>query len=295
MEQYNFEKIVVSRQSFKEILIKSDKEVLCIIKDFMVKNNIYTSKSYRYAKFITFPTIQKRFKVKTWEELMKLLKLDSQHKKAVKRHKKIVIASSFERVVVTENNEKLLEMYKEFSEKIGATNGSSMKQLKTYGFKYSETVLLRRFGNWKTVKEKCGYTFRLGPKYTLEEIQKTLLEERDKLGRRLSQKEITNNPSLPGLETIFKIFKTSSISKIWDELERGIEKTSTNGNVYTFEEIKELLYREYLKKGAPLTVSEIMSKTKEGNFPGKTTIYRHFKTQKIKEVWKIILEERENL
>lgn len=66
-----------------------------------------------------------------------------------------------------------------------------------------------------------------------------------------------------------------------------MEKTTTDGKTYTLEEIKELLYKEYLEKGAPLTIVEIMEKTKEGKLPGKTTIYRHFKTQKIKEVWKM--------
>ncbi|MEG2352942.1 MAG: hypothetical protein RSB33_06560 [Cetobacterium sp.] len=290
MVQCNSEKIVQSRQSFKEILNKSDRELLDIIKDFMIKNNIYTSKSYRYAKFITFPTIKRRFKLKTWDELMNLLELSSEHKEAVKRHKKVIIPPSFEKVVVTESNDELLEMYKEFSEKIGATNGASMKQLKTHGFKYSETVLLRRFGNWKTVKERCGYSFRLGPKYTLEEIQRILLEERNKFGRRLSQREITNNPNLPALETIFKVFKTSSISKIWDELERGMEKTTTE-KIYTKEEVKESLYQEYLKKGKTLTILEIVALCKEKRLPSANAIYRCFGTRKILEVWDIFLKE----
>lgn len=290
MPQYDSEKIIQSRQSFKEILNKSDKELLNIIKEFMIKNNIYTSKSYRYAKFITFATLQKRFKVKTWEELIKLLKLRSEHKAAVKRHKKVVIPSSFEKVVVTESNEELLTMYKEFSQRIGAVNGASMKQLKTHGFKYSETVLLRRFGNWKTVKERCGYSFRLGSKYTLEEIEKTLLEERNKIGRRLSQNEISNNPSLPALETIFKFFKTNSISKIWDDLERGMEKTTTE-KIYTREEVKRSLYQEYLKKGKSLTILEIVALCKEKKVPSVNTVFRCFKTTKILEVWDILLKE----
>lgn len=72
-----------------------------------------------------------------------------------------------------------------------------------------------------------------------------------------------------------------------------MEKTTTEGKTYTLKEIKELLYKGYLQKGAPLTIVEIMEKTKEGKLPGKTTIFRHFKTQKIREIWKIVLEERE--
>lgn len=72
-----------------------------------------------------------------------------------------------------------------------------------------------------------------------------------------------------------------------------MEKTATEGKTYTLKEIKELLYKEYLQKGAPLTIVKIMEKTKEEKLPGKTTIFRHFKTQKIREIWKIVLEERE--
>ena len=195
---------------------------------------------------------------------------------------------------VKETNEELLELYKNFSEKIGAFNGASMSQLKRYGFKYSETVLLRRFGSWKSVKELCGYTFKLGTMYSKEEIVKLLMVARERYGRRLSQKEINQDPSLPALETVLKFFKTTKISNVWDELEKGIEKTTTEGKTYTLEEIKEVLYKEYLEKGSPLTIVEIMKKTKEGKLPGKTTIYRHFKTQKIKEIWSIVLEERNN-
>lgn len=196
------------------------------------------------------------------------------------------------RIIVKESKEELLEMYKKFSEKIGAENGASMNQLKKYGFKYSETVLLRRFGSWKNVKELCGYTFRLGNMYTKEEITQLLMKEREKMGRRLSQKEINKNPELPVLETVLKAFKTTKISEVWDKLEEGMEKTTTEGKHYTLDEVKDLLYKAYLEKGRTLTVKEIGIETKKGKLPGRTTIYRHFKTSKILDIWKIVLEEK---
>ena len=290
MAQCDSEKIVQSRQSFKEILNKSDKELLDVIKDFMIKNNVYTSKSYRYAKFITFVTLQKRFELKTWEELIELLKLTSEHKEAVKRRKKVIVASSFEKVVVTESNEELLNMYKEFSERIGAINGASMKQLKTYGFKYSETVLLRRFGSWKNVKELCDYTFNQGPMYSREKVTKLLMMAREKYGRRLSQNEINKDPDLPVLETVLKVFKTTKISEVWDELEREVEKTTTQ-KIYTRDEVEKSLYQEYLKKGKPLTLLEIVALCKEKKVPSVRTIFRCFGTTKILEVWDILLKD----
>ncbi|MGL6132476.1 MAG: hypothetical protein ACRCZ9_12760 [Fusobacteriaceae bacterium] len=170
-----------------------------------------------------------------------------------------------------------------------------MYELKKYGFKYSSTVLLSRFGSWKDLKEAAGYTFNLGSLYSKDEIIKLLLDARTIKGRRLSQKELNSDPNLPVLQTVLKFFKTTKLSVVWDELERGLEKTSTEGKQYSLEEVKSLLYKEYCLKGSPLTVMEISAKTKEGKLPGKTTIYRHFKTQKIREVWEIVLKERENI
>lgn len=295
MAQCDSEKGIVKRTSHKELLKLEDKELLKVIRKVMVESKAFTSVSYKKAKFIPFPTLKRRFKdIEIWQDLINYLHLNKEYQIATMKAKKKIITPAFIKNSVKESNEELLEMYKEFSERIGAYNGASMLQLKKYGFKYSETVLLRRFGSWKNVKESCGYTFNLGTMYSKEEIVKLLMVAREKYGRRLSQKEINQNPDLPTLETILKFFKTTKISSIWDELEKGMEKTTTDGKTYTLEEIKELLYKEYLEKGAPLTIVEIMEKTKEGKLPGKTTIYRHFKTQKIKDIWNIVLEEKEN-
>ncbi|MGL6131173.1 MAG: hypothetical protein ACRCZ9_06140, partial [Fusobacteriaceae bacterium] len=129
------------------------------------------------------------------------------------------------------------------------------------------------------------------PKYSKDEIIALMLDARKKQGRRLSQKEITENKNLPALVTIYNCFKTTKISKIWDELEIGTEKTTTAQKSYSLEEIKALLYVEYLKKGSHLTAKELASKSREGVFPGRSTIYRHFETFKIHEIWKKVLDK----
>lgn len=294
MAQYNSEKIIKKRTSHKEYLKLDNKELLKIIKKIMVDSEAFSSVAYKKVKFIPFSTLKRRFKdIETWQDLINYLHLNKEYQRATMKAKKKILTPAFIKNSVIETNEELLNLYKEFSEKIGAYNGASMVQLKKYGFKYSETVLLRRFGSWKNVKELCGYTFNLGTMYSKEEIVKLLMDARKEYGRRLSQKEINKDANLPALETILKFFKTTKISEVWDELEKGKEKTTTEGKTYTLEEIKDLLYKEYLEKGSPLTIVEIMEKTKEGKLPGKTTMYRHFKTQKIREIWKIVLEERE--
>lgn len=295
MAERNSEKEIKKRTSHKAYLNLEDQELLKIIRKVMVENKAFTSVAYKKVKFIPFPTLKRRFKdIEVWQDLINYLHLNREYQRATMKAKKEIITPAFIKNSVKESNEELLEMYKEFSEKIGAYNGASMSQLKRYGFKYSETVLLRRFGSWKNVKELCGYSFNLGTIYSKDEIITLLMDARKKYGRRLSQKEINKDQTLPVLETILKFFKTTKISSIWDELEKDIEKTTTDGKTYTLEEVKGLLYKEYLEKGAPLTIVEIMEKTKEGKLPGKTTIYRHFKTQKIKDIWNIVLEEKGN-
>lgn len=293
MVECDSKKIIKNRKSNKDILNSSKEEILKSVRAFMLENKCFTSVAYKKMNFITFPTLKRKLNLKNWQELIDYLHLNKEYKIASKKAKKQIVNSTFLKNTVEETNEELLKMYKSFSERIGAVNGASMSQLKKHGFKYSETVLLRRFGSWKAVKEACGYSFNLGSKYSRDEIIKLLLKARQEKGRRLSQKEINQNTELPVLETILKFFKTTKISEVWDELERGMEKTTTEGKIYTLEEIKDLLYNEYLKKGAPLTISEVEAKTKEKKLPGKTTIYRHFKTTKIREIWKIVLEERE--
>lgn len=293
MAQCNSEKRLVKRTSHKEYLKLENKELLNVIHKIMIENKAFTSVAYKKVRFIPFSTLKRKLNIEVWQDLINDLYLNKKYQAALKKSKKDIISPSFIKKSVNESNEELLGLYKEFSEKIGADNGASMSQLKKYGFKYSETVLLRRFGSWKNVKELCGYTFNLGTMYSKEDITKLLMEAREAYGRRLSQKEINKDSNLPTLETVLKFFKTTKISQVWDELEKGKEKTTTKGKVYTLEEIKDLLYNEFLKKGSPLTITEIMAKTKEGILPGKSTLYRHFKTQKITEIWSSILKERE--
>lgn len=285
----------LKRNSYKELLSLEKRELLSNIKDFMLENGCFTSTAYKKKKYITFLTLKRKLDLKNWQDLIHHLNLKDEYTKAIKTTKKQVVNSKLPRNVVTETNSELLEMYRSFSKKVKAVNGASMQQLKKHGFKYSSTVLLRRFGSWKDLKEAAGYTFNLGSLYSKDDVTILLLNARAIKGRRLSQKELNSDPSLPVLQTVLNFFKTTKISLVWDELERELEKTSTDGKQYSLEKIKSLLYKEYCSKGAPLTVMEISAKTKEGKLPGKTTIYRYFKTQKIREVWEIVLKERENI
>ncbi|MGL5796620.1 MAG: homing endonuclease associated repeat-containing protein [Cetobacterium sp.] len=279
----------MKKNSHKKFLRMNDSDLLEVLKDFILLNGCLTTTLYRSSKFITFDTLKRRFKLHIWKELITLLDLEKEYDDLIALRAAATKPRKFKKTKVTETPEELLELYKSFSEKIGATNGATISELKKHRFKYSDRVLLARFGSWKSLKESAGFTSSSIPKYSKDEIIALMLDAREKQGRRLSQNEITKNKNLPALVTIYNCFRSTKISDIWDELEVGIEKTTTAQKSYSLEEIKALLYVEYLKKGSHLTAKELASKFREGVFPGRSTIYRHFKTFKIKEVWEIVL------
>lgn len=191
--------------------------------------------------------------------------------------------------VVTETNEELIEMYQKFSEKLGKIKGASIQDIKNSKDIYSYSVFVKRFGSWVEFKKLAGYYVAGRNKYTKEEILKKLSIKSILKGRRLSQNEIIAEKDLPALETILKAFKTTKVSQVWDEIE-GKNKTQSF-KTYTKEEIKDLLWKEYLAKGNFLSVAEIK---KNKNLPGISTIYRKYKTTKILDIWNLIKEEMEH-
>ncbi|MGL6024257.1 MAG: homing endonuclease associated repeat-containing protein [Cetobacterium sp.] len=294
MVEYNLKEKLEKRKKVKGYLELTPNKFKEFIRNIIMENKAFTAGLYRRLNFIVLPRLYKKLGVKNWQETVEVLGIFEEYTETMNSYRKSdkPYREVIPRVRVTESKEELIAMYRSFSEKIGAKNGATAKQLKKDGFKYSETVFLRRFGGWKEFKEIAGYDCHLRSFYTKEEIVKNLLEARAQIGRRLSQKEIKEHPNLPSLDTVLKFFKTTSISKVWDELEIGLDKTSTEGRTYTLEEIKELLFKEYLIKGSPLTVIEIDKLSRLKRTPGPTTVYRFFKTFKIREVWKIILEEK---
>ncbi|MGL4534846.1 MAG: hypothetical protein ACRCUA_07295 [Fusobacteriaceae bacterium] len=222
-----------SRRIYINSLKMTDSELLEDLREFLIKNNSFTSIAYRKLKFINFATLKKRFKIHGWKNFIDLLSLEKEYEQALIKSK-LEKNKTLKRIVVEENPEELLKLYKSFSNSIGVTNGASMSELKKYGFKYSEKVLLKRFGSWKNLKLSAGYEFKMNVRYSKDEIIESMLKARKKYGRRLSQNEIIGEKTLPALDTIFNCFQCSKISLIWDELEKNLKKTSVIKKRYSF-------------------------------------------------------------
>ncbi len=90
----------------------------------------------------------------------------------------------------------------------------------------SESVLKRRFGSYDNALKKAGIkklliqnVVKKTDKHPKEYIKNALLKEKNKIGRRLTGKEIKENENLPALNTILQHFRSSSIANIWKKIE----------------------------------------------------------------------------
>ncbi len=125
--------------------------------------------------------------------------------------------------VVTETNEELLELYINFSKMINKSiEGATGKDLDRSNEIYNCGVFCIRFGSMNELREAAGFKihYPIRKKYTKPELIKLLKKERIKKGRRLTTKEIGNNPHFPALSTFLRYFKTTKFSDVWTEVEK---------------------------------------------------------------------------
>ncbi len=115
---------------------------------------------------------------------------------------------------------------------------------------------------WRELGIPCQ---RPKPKYTKEDASKAL----KKTGW-LSMRAIQEHPDLPTLDTISKLFKTTKINDVWEEL--GIELPK-----YSKEDVVEVL-----KETGWLSWRDIK---KHPKLPGVPSILKLFKATKLNEVW----------
>jgi len=125
-------------------------------------------------------------------------------------------------VNVTENNQELLEMYINFSNKIGKP--ASGLDLSKSSAIYHSGVFVIRFGSMKNLKKEAG--FKIIDKnqeiYKKEDIKNKLIQLYKKKGGRLKVKEIKADNELPCYTTILIKFRTTKIVEVWEEIESSI-------------------------------------------------------------------------
>lgn len=123
-------------------------------------------------------------------------------------------------VDIKETNEELLQMYIDFSNKIGKS--ASFNDLNKSNEVYNADVFCIRFGGMVELKKLAGFTTMetSNKKYTKKILKEMLLEEYNRLGRQPSNNELRANKSLPSLNTFLRYFKTTKMSEVWEEVLR---------------------------------------------------------------------------
>lgn len=117
---------------------------------------------------------------------------------------------------VNKTDEEIIKEYAEMSNILGYENGiPSLYIKKELG--YSKTFISYRFGSISKLKELAGFsTKRAKPSlWDKEDILKKLASK-----KRMTTEEIRKDTTLPSPGTIFRIFKTTSINKVYEEVEK---------------------------------------------------------------------------
>ncbi len=142
-----------------------------------------------------------------------------------------------ESTTVTHSNEELLEMYKDLCKRLGRAATST--DIEEY-LPYKSDVFSIRFGGLQNLRELSGFPDnKIRPKkYTKKEIKDKLIKQYKLHGRRLTNSEIQQLSNeiddFPAQTTILRYFNTTSMTKVWGEIEQEI-----NSNCYLHELRKE--------------------------------------------------------
>lgn len=117
---------------------------------------------------------------------------------------------------INKTDEEIIKEYTEMSNILGYENGiPSLYIKKELG--YSKGFISYRFGSISKLKELAGFsTKKAKPSlWNKEDILKKLASK-----KRMTTEEIRKDKTLPSPSTLFRIFKTTSINKVYEEVEK---------------------------------------------------------------------------
>lgn len=179
---------------------------------YIISNNNYIPSSVEVCKYgVCRETIIKEFG--SWKKAIKeAVNKDIQLRKLVN---------------VKETNEELLEMYIEFSNKIGKGDiGASGIDLNESQEIYNAGVFMLRFAGMNQLRSLAGFP----PQYnrriinSKENITQILTEKIIRKGRFLTATEISEDKELPALATILKYFRNTKLSEVNKEILQNIKE-----------------------------------------------------------------------
>ncbi|BAO05156.1 hypothetical protein CF067_16795 [Clostridium sporogenes] len=130
--------------------------------------------------------------------------------------------------IVEVGTKKLLEMYIEFSKKLGRL--ASNIDLDNSKDIYNADVFIIRFGSMYALKKEANKILKFDidlqnkEKYTKEKVLNSLIQEYKVYNRRLTNEEVGINKNLPSISTILRKFTTTKMSVVWYYVEQFINK-----------------------------------------------------------------------
>lgn len=173
------------------------------------------------AKDMEFPTIFCR-RFSTWNMALEAagLTLNQQAKGGIVSREKM--APKYQRRNVLETDEELVDMYKNFSEKLG--HPATATELRLSPEMYDATVYRLRFGSMNDLRKIAGMPVTnrgRKRKYTDKELFHSILSIKKGHGA-VSHKslvELLKNEGLPSIITVLAYFRVTSIHLLWEKVE----------------------------------------------------------------------------
>lgn len=158
-----------------------------------------------------------------------LVKHFGSYKNLVRELEKENYEKNSKRAEVKENNEELLQMYINFSNRIGKP--ASVDDLNNSNEIYNGGVFLTRFGGMNGLRRLAGFEIDdrgIYNKYSKEKITNKLIEKVILKNKTLTITEINKESELPSATTVLRYYKTTNITNVYQEILTIIKERDIN-------------------------------------------------------------------
>ena len=196
---------------------------------------------------------------------------------------------------VVESDEELIEMYKNFSKRIGAKKGATMRDLEASDQIYSAGVFAVRFGSFRRLKELCGFKPEqvLEQKYSKSGLTDRMLDYFHKLGHLPSIQDIESNRDFPSCSTFLRHFKVTSIGAVYKQISDSTEDEEFKSAYQANASYKkgslpfsffEDAFCNYIKQTEHPSSTEFKTYVRENSLPSLSTFVKRLNCSKWKEL-----------
>lgn len=247
------EKIQISKLSDEEVL----KLIYSEYKRISPKNH---KEFYQKSSLPSLPALQKRFGMK-YNDILLLANVP------------------LDNIKIAKPNEYYLDRLKNLSIKLG--HSPSINELKKEGF--DQTIYFQRFGSYNNAliaaglqTSKSNFVKRnIGKKQIISDYK----ELSKMLGKPASQKDFNNYMNY---SAHLAIIRFGGFNKLREAAGYPIDNRGANNKIYCREVVLNMLVKDFVLKGKPLTSKELSEREE---YPNISTMTHLFGTTKMTEIW----------